>query len=118
ELSDLDALCSRLITMANERGGPDNITVVAVRFEGEGLPEAGADEAGYHAFPSGNADSGEIPALGITHEYREVIPRLPPPPPPPPPPPDEVVAPEPEPAAPMRRSGSPATIAAVGGGIL
>ena len=35
---DLPTLCSALIDLANERGGPDNVTVVAVRFEGEGLP--------------------------------------------------------------------------------
>ena len=40
EHDDLPALCSALIDLANARGGPDNITVVAARFEGEGLPEA------------------------------------------------------------------------------
>ena len=33
------ALCAALIDLANDRGGPDNITVVAAHFEGEGLPE-------------------------------------------------------------------------------
>ena len=37
--ADLPSLCTALIDLANERGGPDNITVVAVRFDGEGLPE-------------------------------------------------------------------------------
>ena len=32
-------LCGALIDLANERGGPDNITVVAARFDGDGLPE-------------------------------------------------------------------------------
>jgi protein phosphatase len=30
---DLDALCERLISMANKNGGLDNITVVAIRVE-------------------------------------------------------------------------------------
>lgn len=48
---DLAALCSALIDMANERGGPDNITVVAARFGGTGLvdPDDTA-EVGYRNF--------------------------------------------------------------------
>ena len=34
---DLLAACRRLIEIANEMGGPDNITVVAARFDGAGL---------------------------------------------------------------------------------
>ena len=46
------ALCAALIDLANERGGPDNITVVTARFEGEGLPEAdGAEGVGYQTYP-------------------------------------------------------------------
>src|SRR5712672_1830406 len=41
ELSDL---CAGLIDLANERGGPDNITVVVAHFEGEGLPEPAETE--------------------------------------------------------------------------
>ena len=36
---ELPALCSALIDLANERGGPDNITVVAARFDGDALEE-------------------------------------------------------------------------------
>ncbi|MGH7575312.1 MAG: PP2C family protein-serine/threonine phosphatase [Longimicrobiales bacterium] len=39
-----DAVCHDLITMANARGGADNITVVAVRFGGAALPEPRADD--------------------------------------------------------------------------
>lgn len=38
EETDLQRVCTRLVDLANERGGPDNITVIAARFEGEGLP--------------------------------------------------------------------------------
>jgi serine/threonine protein phosphatase PrpC len=36
---DLSELCGKLIDLANERGGPDNITAVVARFDGPGLPE-------------------------------------------------------------------------------
>ncbi len=50
-ISDLATLCSALIDLANTRGGPDNITVVAARFEGEGLPlSRTAHEPGHHVF--------------------------------------------------------------------
>jgi PPM family protein phosphatase len=51
EHEDLPALCSALIDLANDRGGPDNITVVAARFEGEGLPKAdGTEGVGHQAY--------------------------------------------------------------------
>jgi len=34
---NLSAVCDKLIALANERGGPDNITVVVARFDGDGL---------------------------------------------------------------------------------
>ncbi|HEX7241903.1 MAG TPA: protein phosphatase 2C domain-containing protein [Longimicrobiaceae bacterium] len=36
---DAAALCEELVRTANERGGPDNVTVVAVRADGAGLDE-------------------------------------------------------------------------------
>jgi hypothetical protein len=50
-LPALDQLCSALIDLANTRGGPDNITVVAARFEGPGLPLTVTEqEPGHHVF--------------------------------------------------------------------
>ena len=40
---DITKVCEKLVDLANERGGPDNITVVAVRFDGDGLPDAAVD---------------------------------------------------------------------------
>jgi protein phosphatase len=59
---DPQALCAALIDLANERGGPDNITVITARFEGEGLPEAaGEDGVGYQSYrisaPNNQQDS-------------------------------------------------------------
>jgi protein phosphatase len=44
EEDDPAVLCHRLIAKANELGGPDNITVVAARFEGDALQLAPAGE--------------------------------------------------------------------------
>jgi len=48
---DLAAACDKLIQLANDRGGPDNITVVIARFEGDGLPAETSDEAGHQIYP-------------------------------------------------------------------
>ena len=57
ELSDL---CGALIDLANERGGPDNITVVAARFEGDGLPEADESEGvGYAVYRLAEGEDDE-----------------------------------------------------------
>jgi PPM family protein phosphatase len=67
EHSDPHALCAALIDLANARGGPDNITVITARFEGDGLPEPdGTGGVGYQTYqippPSNPAvpDSGQL----------------------------------------------------------
>lgn len=67
-IPDLAQLCSALIELANTRGGPDNITVVAARFEGEGLPLGVATpEPGYHAITlPGDEPEEEEPRTGFT----------------------------------------------------
>ncbi len=49
---DLQVACDRLIALANERGGPDNITVILARFNGDGLRPADAqEEVGHQVYP-------------------------------------------------------------------
>ena len=60
QFTELPALCSHLIDLANERGGPDNITVVAARFDGDALPVAdGTGEVGYFTLDGMEPDTGE-----------------------------------------------------------
>lgn len=49
DIPDLAQACQELIDRANEQGGPDNITVVAARFEGEGLGVAEPNDRVGHA---------------------------------------------------------------------
>ncbi len=73
EESDPAVLCHRLIAKANELGGPDNITVVVARFEGDGLQLAPAGEAvGRTVYPLRGtlADDERAP----TRESRPVAP--------------------------------------------
>ncbi|MEO8293965.1 MAG: Stp1/IreP family PP2C-type Ser/Thr phosphatase [Gemmatimonadota bacterium] len=61
---DLVALCSRLIDIANSRGGPDNITAVVARFDGAGLLDPRTSgEAGYQVYPlhEGDATTQPVP---------------------------------------------------------
>ncbi len=50
---DLMGTCKALIDLANENGGPDNITVIAARFEGDGLqPPSAGDLVGHRPYVS------------------------------------------------------------------
>jgi protein phosphatase len=51
---DLSSACEQLIALANERGGPDNITVVIARFDGDGLRFSGSgtqEDVGHQVYP-------------------------------------------------------------------
>lgn len=63
EEPDLAKACQRLIDRANESGGPDNITVVVARFEGDGLESpVESDDVGHRTFPL-STDSGPTPVV-------------------------------------------------------
>src|SRR3954468_18778454 len=72
---DLTQTCKKLIDAANAAGGPDNITVIVARFEGEGLAEPdddggdGPDDGAlvrHRPFPLD--DSGTAVAVVGSHE--------------------------------------------------
>jgi protein phosphatase len=61
---DLTVACKLLIDRANENGGPDNITVILARFDGEGLlPPGESDEVGHRVYPLN--DTGNTPAISM-----------------------------------------------------
>lgn len=61
---DLVGACKQLIDRANEKGGPDNITVIAARFDGSRLdPPAGTDEVGHRVFPL--PETGQTAAVNM-----------------------------------------------------
>jgi serine/threonine protein phosphatase PrpC len=63
---DLPAACTELIDLANERGGPDNITVIVVRCSGGALRDATREELeGHGAGPpvNGQASTQPVPAF-------------------------------------------------------
>ncbi|MBI3790357.1 MAG: Stp1/IreP family PP2C-type Ser/Thr phosphatase [Gemmatimonadetes bacterium] len=66
--TDLVQLCKKLIDLANEAGGPDNITVVAARFEGEGLEHAADGDAVGHRNYRFSGDARATMPLGAVED--------------------------------------------------
>jgi len=61
---DLVESCKKLIAKANDAGGPDNITVIVARFDGEGLNDLGeGDDVGHRVFPMPDAQA--TPPVGM-----------------------------------------------------
>jgi protein phosphatase len=59
---DLVEACSKLIDLANERGGPDNITVIIAQLNGDGLPDPAGDETvGHEVYPLLDTESTTEP---------------------------------------------------------
>ncbi len=60
--ADLVAACKELIDLANERGGPDNITCIVARFGGPGLDEPdGSESPGHQVYPLLDTESTTEP---------------------------------------------------------
>ncbi len=62
---DLATVCSKLIDLANERGGPDNITVLVARVTGEALKDPEMEStAGHKVYQfEDEDDTEELPVL-------------------------------------------------------
>ncbi len=104
ETPDITELPARLVALANDRGGPDNITVVAVRFVGTGLPApAPDDDLGYHAHPSIET-SDEQPVEPVTAPIAVPV--------------TSSVESQPQTKIRRTRTGSPVVMAAIGVAIL
>lgn len=86
---DVAQLSEALVAQANARGGHDNITVVAVRFAGDGLaPAQAGDAVGYTVYPlAGTLNDGTVPTAlsptGTSHLRADPTPRFGTPVPPP-----------------------------------
>jgi PPM family protein phosphatase len=75
---DLPVLCGALIDLANERGGPDNITVVAARFDGDGLPEPdAAEDVGYQVYELPNGEVRDAPPVAPVSPEPATMPAVP-----------------------------------------
>jgi protein phosphatase len=81
EEKDLVQACRRLIDMANNAGGPDNITVIISRFDGAGLSdlEAEGDEVRHRPFPlsDGAPTTPTVDTDAPTQPLRRSVPATP-----------------------------------------
>ncbi len=68
--ADVRKIAERLVAMANDHGGPDNITLIAVRFDGDGLATSVAEQPGYHEYPQAD----DRPALQPTAAFPAATP--------------------------------------------
>ena len=80
EEPDLVKACDRLIDLANEAGGPDNITVIIARFDGAGLQAPSeADEVGHRVFAlpgqTPTSPGVKIDPLGTPTQPMRVVPK-------------------------------------------
>lgn len=64
---DLVSACKKLIDLANEAGGPDNITVILARFDGMGLNDIAidGDEVGHRVFHVNDGTPQMTPPPGM-----------------------------------------------------
>jgi protein phosphatase len=59
---DLVEACGKLIDLANARGGPDNITVIVAKLDGDGLKDPGdGEEVGHQVYPLLDTESTTEP---------------------------------------------------------
>jgi protein phosphatase len=72
---ELTVACKKLIDAANANGGPDNITCIVARFDGEGLADPdnddGQDGASVKHRPFPLDDSGQAMAVVPAHDENE-----------------------------------------------
>ncbi|GEM_PF-221489 len=78
--TDVMGVCRRLVARANELGGPDNITVIAVQFVGGVHDQRDGDEVGYNTYPLAgtlNHDTAEaeVPVAPKGHLRSDPTPR-------------------------------------------
>jgi serine/threonine protein phosphatase PrpC len=72
EAQNIDDAPQQLIDLANENGGPDNITVIVARFDGPGLqPSATEDEIGHRVFPL--PESGQTPTTALDVVIEDLV---------------------------------------------
>ncbi|UCD25687.1 MAG: Stp1/IreP family PP2C-type Ser/Thr phosphatase [Gemmatimonadota bacterium] len=73
---DLVEISGELIALANERGGPDNITVIVARFSGDNLSDPdGGETVGHEVYRLADADSTTAPVPVFRDEAPPTPPR-------------------------------------------